>query len=74
MGFEGDRITVYVNAPSTSEYEVLSVIDDVNKRADLGFGASEVGDVNSSIRRWIQITVYACDGGKVQSPRMKKFL
>ncbi len=43
VGFEGDRITVYVNSPSTSEYAVLSVIDDVNKRGDIGFGASEAG-------------------------------
>ena len=44
VGFEGDRITVYVNSPSTGEYTVLSVIDDVNKRGDIGFGASEAGD------------------------------
>ena len=44
VGFEGDRITVYVNSPSTSEYAVLSLIDDVNKRGDIGFGASEAGD------------------------------
>ena len=44
VGFEGDRITVYVNSPSTGEYAVLSVIDDVNKRGDIGFGASEAGD------------------------------
>jgi hypothetical protein len=43
VGFEGDRITVYVNSPSTGEYGVLSVIDDVNKRGDIGFGASEAG-------------------------------
>nr|QNO45489.1 hypothetical protein CEDKBFPB_00001 [Methanosarcinales archaeon ANME-2c ERB4] len=44
VGFEGDRITVYVNSPSTSEYAILSVIDDVNKKGDIGFGASEAGD------------------------------
>ncbi len=44
VGFEGDRITVYVNSPSTGEYAILSVIDDVNKRGDIGFGASEAGD------------------------------
>jgi len=44
VGFEGDRITVYVNSPSTGEYTVLSVIDDVNKRGDIGFGASEAGN------------------------------
>nr|QNO44835.1 hypothetical protein OMIELODL_00005 [Methanosarcinales archaeon ANME-2c ERB4]QNO46584.1 hypothetical protein DLPLDLPG_00004 [Methanosarcinales archaeon ANME-2c ERB4] len=43
VGFEGDRITAYVNSPSTSEYAVLSVIDEVNKRGDIGFGASEAG-------------------------------
>jgi hypothetical protein len=43
VGFEGDRITVYVNSPSTGEYAILSVIDDVNKRGDIGFGASEAG-------------------------------
>jgi hypothetical protein len=64
---------VYVNSPSTGEYAVLSVIDDVNKRGDIGFGASEAGDTNSSIRRWIQITVFMCVM-EAQSPRMKKFL
>jgi len=44
VGFEGDRITVYVNSPSTGKYAVLSVIDDVIKRGDIGFGASEAGD------------------------------
>jgi hypothetical protein len=44
VGFEGDRITAYVNSPSTGEYTVLSVIDDVNNRGDIGFGASEAGN------------------------------
>ncbi len=34
---------MYPNSPSAGEYAVLSVIDDVNKGGDIGFGASEAG-------------------------------
>jgi len=41
VGFAGNTITVYVNSPSTDEYLVLSVTDDMHKKGDIGLGASE---------------------------------